>query len=108
MTVSRWYCHDCSKEWLPESQTIGGSGLLLWSPECGCVGCGSVRIEKVTFNPIFPGADYQTTETEYAHKLVMAMAQADQPPSPTPNMVTGLPHVLMAEEPAPVDYWQWI
>jgi len=48
MTHKRWYCADCRREWVM---------ALAWD-EATCPRCASAHIERVTYTPIFPGADY--------------------------------------------------
>lgn len=55
MTQTRWFCHDCQREWADAWQ---------WKAEHGCPACRSARIEQVLFTPPFPGGDLPRLESD--------------------------------------------
>lgn len=56
MTQIRWTCQQCQREWVYAAN---------WD-EQSCPVCRSPRIERVTYTPLFAGADYRTTTADVA------------------------------------------
>jgi hypothetical protein len=59
MRQSRWYCHNCNRQWY---STDNACGAEPWDSSTGCIICKSPHIEYVTYNGRFPGDDYLSKE----------------------------------------------
>lgn len=55
MTQKRWRCIDCLRQWVYATN---------WEADQGCPLCKSSRIEFVTYDAVFAGADIGTTLEE--------------------------------------------
>jgi hypothetical protein len=55
----RWICHECDREWAHVEQVLVNGQPASWTQDY-CPMCLSEKIERVTYTPLFPGADYRS------------------------------------------------
>lgn len=85
MKHTRWFCHECKRQWLYAKD---------WGEGSNCPACGGQYVEKVEYDA-FPGGDYGGPAVPFVYP--------DQRPVVDPQA----PSLALTEE-KPVDYWQWI